>query len=108
AELQTRSAARRGPRAREVPREASSALTVEATFAKDGPLTRSLVGYEDRPEQRELAAAIERTFADGGVLVAEAGTGVGKSLAYAIPALATASRGERVVTSNHQLPLPDR
>src|SRR2546427_8409353 len=107
-EFETRSSARRDPRAREVPREASSALTVEATFAKDGPLARSLIGYEDRPEQRELAAAIERTFADGGVLVAEAGTGVGKSLAYAVPALARAAAGEGVVLSTHTLPLQDQ
>ncbi|TMG47859.1 MAG: hypothetical protein E6H91_07945 [Chloroflexi bacterium] len=83
-------------------------MTVEATFAKDGPLARSVVGYEDRAEQRELAAAIERTFAEGGTLVAEAGTGVGKSLAYAIPALASASSGERVVISTHTLPLQDQ
>jgi DNA polymerase-3 subunit epsilon/ATP-dependent DNA helicase DinG len=107
-EFEARSSARRDPRAREAPREASSALTVEAAFAKDGPLARSLVGYEDRPEQRELAAAIERTFADGGALVAEAGTGVGKSLAYAVPALACAAAGERVVISTHTLPLQDQ
>jgi len=106
--LQTRSSARRDPRAREASREASSALTVEAVFAKEGPLARSLGGYEDRPEQRELAAAIERTFAEGGTLVAEAGTGVGKSLAYAIPALAAAASGERVVISTHTLPLQDQ
>src|SRR2546426_234149 len=85
-----------------------SALSVETAFAPDGPLAKKLVGYEDRPEQRELAAAIERTFADGGALVAEAGTGVGKSLAYAIPALASASSGERVVISTHTLPLQDQ
>src|SRR2546426_6024673 len=106
--FETRSSARRDPRAREAPREASSALTVETAFAPGGPLARSLVGYEDRPEQRELAAAIERTFADGGVLVAEAGTGVGKSLAYAVPALACAAAGERVVISTHTLPLQDQ
>src|SRR5204863_894479 len=51
-----------------------SPLSVESVFASDRPLARSVVGYEDRPEQRELAEAIERTFADGGALVAEAGT----------------------------------
>ena len=106
--FETRSSARRDPRAREAPREASSAVAVDAAFAKDGPLARSLAGYEDRPEQRELAAAIERTFADGGVLVAEAGTGVGKSLAYAVPVLACAAAGERVVISTHTLPLQDQ
>src|SRR3989454_6152225 len=86
----------------------SSALSVETAFAPDGPLAKKLVGYEDRPEQRELAAAIERTFADGGALVAEAGTGVGKSIAYAVPALASAAGGERVVISTHTLPLQDQ
>jgi DNA polymerase-3 subunit epsilon/ATP-dependent DNA helicase DinG len=74
----------------------------------DGPLAATLAGFEDRPQQRELATAIERTFAEGGVLVAEAGTGVGKSLAYAVPALARALDGERVIVSTHTLPLQDQ
>ncbi len=94
----------------EDPRAAThlSALSVESVFAKDGPLARSLIGYEDRREQRELATAIERTFADGGALVAEAGTGVGKSIAYLVPAIAAAESGERVVVSTHTLPLQDQ
>jgi predicted DnaQ family exonuclease/DinG family helicase len=86
----------------------SSHLSVESVFAMEGPLATKLGGYEDRPEQRELAAAIERTFADGGALVAEAGTGVGKSMAYAVPALASAAMGERVIISTHTLPLQDQ
>ena len=86
----------------------SRALSVETVFALDGPLAAKLAGYEDRPQQRDLAAAIERTFADGGALVAEAGTGVGKSIAYAVPALASAAGGERVVISTHTLPLQDQ
>ena len=94
----------------EEPRDARNpaALSVDAVFAADGPLARKLVGYEDRREQRELAAAIERTFADGGALVAEAGTGVGKSMAYAVPAIASAALGERVIISTHTLPLQDQ
>src|SRR6266550_9368801 len=42
-----------------------SPISVEAVFAPGGPLELKLVGYEDRAEQRELAAAIERTFRDG-------------------------------------------
>lgn len=86
----------------------SSALSVESMFALGGPLATKLGGYEDRPEQRALAAAIERTFADGGALVAEAGTGVGKSIAYLVPAIAAATAGERVVVSTHTLPLQDQ
>ena len=118
----------RDPRAREIPREASSAggreaasastdsvgdagspaFTVESAFARDGPLATSMHGYEDRPEQRELAAAIERTLADGGALVAEAGTGVGKSIAYIVPLLGAAAVGERGIVSTHTLPLQDQ
>src|SRR5439155_1080162 len=68
----------------------------------------ALEGYEDRPQQRQLAAAIERTFAEGGALVAEAGTGVGKSIAYLVPAIASAVSGERVIVSTHTLPLQDQ
>src|SRR5438445_11967296 len=94
----------------EEPRAAtnSSSLSVESVFAPGGPLARALVGYEDRAEQRELAAAIERTFTDGGALVAEAGTGVGKSIAYLVPAIAAAQAGERVVVSTPTLPLQDQ
>ena len=118
----------RDPRAREIPREASSAggreaasastdsvgdaaspaFTVESAFAPDGPLATSMHGYEDRPEQRELSAAIERTLADGGTLVAEAGTGVGKSIAYIVPLLGAAAVGERGIVSTHTLPLQDQ
>ncbi|HEV2010695.1 MAG TPA: exonuclease domain-containing protein, partial [Candidatus Limnocylindria bacterium] len=82
--------------------DAASALAI------DGPLARSIEGFEDRPEQRQLAIEIERTMATGGVLVAEAGTGVGKSIAYGLPALSRALAGERVIVSTHTLPLQDQ
>ena len=74
----------------------------------EGPLARSIENFEDRPEQRQLAIEIERTMATGGVLVAEAGTGVGKSIAYLLPALGRALAGERVIVSTHTLPLQDQ
>lgn len=89
-------------------RVAAAGVTVDAAFAPDGPLARSLSGFEERPEQRQLAVAIERTFKEGGALVAEAGTGVGKSLAYLVPALSRALAGERVIVSTHTLPLQDQ
>ena len=85
-----------------------ASVSVAASFASDGPLARSLDGYEDRAQQRALAASIERTFADGGPLIAEAGTGVGKSLAYLVPSLGRALAGERVIVSTHTLPLQDQ
>ena len=93
------------------PADRSTAVRVPDTatvFGADGPLARALAGYEDRPEQRELALEIERTQQSGGVLVAEAGTGIGKSLAYLVPALARAAAGERVIVSTHTLPLQDQ
>ena len=90
--------------------EAGAVRTVDAAsaLAADGPLARTIVGFEDRPEQRQLAIEIERTFATGGVLVAEAGTGVGKSVAYSLPAIGRALAGERVIVSTHTLPLQDQ
>src|SRR5207249_11561050 len=53
-------------------------------------------GFEPRPQQAELAAAVSTSFASGRHLLAEAGTGTGKSLAYLIPAL---DSGRRIVVS---------
>ncbi|MCA8975700.1 MAG: ATP-dependent DNA helicase [Planctomycetes bacterium] len=61
-------------------------------LAAGGPIARRLPGFEVRPQQIELAAAIERAFADGRHLVAEAGTGTGKSFAYLLPAAMWADR----------------
>jgi ATP-dependent DNA helicase DinG len=65
-------------------------------FGPAGPLASALDGFESRPEQAALADAIAGTFACGEHLVAEAGTGTGKSLAYLIPALES---GQRVVVA---------
>jgi DNA polymerase-3 subunit epsilon/ATP-dependent DNA helicase DinG len=83
-------------------------LDAATALGADGALARSIEGFEDRPEQRQLAIEIERTMATGGVLVAEAGTGVGKSVAYSLPALGRALAGERVIVSTHTLPLQDQ
>lgn len=58
--------------------------------------------YEDRPSQRAMAAAVAATFNEGGVALLEAGTGVGKSLGYLIPALrwAAANRERTIVSTN--------
>jgi len=69
---------------------------VEAFFEPGGRLERVLPGYESRPEQAALAAEVEAALASGQHLLAEAGTGTGKSLAYLIPAL---DSGRRVVVS---------
>ena len=61
-----------------------------------GPLAGALTGYEDRPEQRQMAAAVADALEDRRPLLCEAGTGTGKTLAYLVPA---AESGLRVVIS---------
>jgi len=65
-------------------------------FASGGPLARALPGFEAREGQLQMAAAVADVFSDGGVLLAEAGTGTGKTLAYLIPAILS---GKRVLVS---------
>lgn len=65
---------------------------VRDLLADDGPIARRLEGFETRDEQTELAVAIESALRDGEHLVAEAGTGVGKSFAYLLPAILHALR----------------
>jgi ATP-dependent DNA helicase DinG len=69
---------------------------VDAVFAEDGPLARSIPQFEPRDGQRRMAQAVGQVLADGGVLLAEAGTGTGKTLAYLVPAILS---GHRVLVS---------
>jgi len=57
-------------------------------LSPDGLVGRQLTGYEVRPQQLQMAEAVDRAFADSHHLLVEAGTGVGKSFAYLIPAIA--------------------
>jgi ATP-dependent DNA helicase DinG len=66
--------------------------TVDAVFGSDGPLAAALPGFEAREAQRQMAAAVADVFADGGTLLAEAGTGTGKTLAYLVPAILSRHR----------------
>ncbi len=65
---------------------------VEAAFADDGPLASAVDRFEPRDGQRSMAAAVADTLAEGGVLLAEAGTGTGKTLAYLVPAILSRQR----------------
>ncbi|TEA78460.1 ATP-dependent DNA helicase [Allopusillimonas ginsengisoli] len=55
-------------------------------FAQDGPIAQAIPGYRPRLAQQELAQAIEQALQERGTLVAEAGTGTGKTWAYLVPA----------------------
>lgn len=78
---------------------------VARVFADDGPLAQAVEGFEPRPGQRQLAAEVARTFEEGGTLVAEAGTGTGKTLAYLVPAVLS---GRRVLISTGTRTLQDQ
>jgi Rad3-related DNA helicase len=70
---------------------------VEALLAPGGRLASCWPRYEDRLAQRRMARDVATTLEQGGVLLAEAPTGVGKSLAYLLPALLLALESERRV-----------
>ena len=61
-------------------------------FGVGGALSRVLPDYEPRGGQAEMASRVADVFANGGVLLAEAGTGTGKTLAYLVPAILSRQR----------------
>jgi ATP-dependent DNA helicase DinG len=75
-----------------VPRTGGLKSATLETLDGRGPLARALPGFEPRPAQLQMAAAAAEIFEDGGILLAEAGTGTGKTLAYLIPAILSRQR----------------
>ncbi|MFO0616459.1 MAG: ATP-dependent DNA helicase [Polyangiaceae bacterium] len=77
-----------------------------ALLGPDGPLARSHgLRYEHREGQLRMADAVERALAEASVLLCEAGTGTGKTLAYLVPAILS---GQRVVVSTATKALEDQ
>ena len=79
--------------------------TIQDVFAPDGLLATSIPGYRLRPQQLEMAERIAAAIADNSVLVAEAGTGTGKTYAYLVPALLS---GGKVIVSTGTKNLQDQ
>ena len=95
------------PRAR--PRVVLDAPEIAGILDQDGAVGKALGGFEDRPSQRDMAAYIADTYNDGGVALLEAGTGVGKSFAYLVPALVWArDNSERTVVSTNTINLQEQ
>ena len=90
--------------------DAETTIDVPALLAPGGAVARRLgEAFEPRPQQVAMAAAVQRAFRDGTTLLAEAGTGVGKSFAYLLPAIDAAVRGgKRVVVSTHTIALQEQ
>jgi len=90
-----------------------------AILSADGPIARRLGGgFERRPQQEAMVSAVQETLRTGGKLLAEAGTGVGKSFAYLLPAIGMIldhkptgdnfQRGRRIVISTHTIALQEQ
>ena len=79
--------------------------SVREVFTPDGPLARATAFFQPRDGQTEMALAVAQTIQNGGSLVVEAGTGVGKTFAYLVPALLS---GERVLVSTATKTLQDQ
>jgi len=81
---------------------------VRTIFAENGLLAKAR-NFEYRPEQQAMAAAIAQSLEEGRHLVVEAGTGVGKSLAYLVPAVLFAhEQGKKAIISTHTINLQEQ
>lgn len=90
-------------------------LSAEQILSPDGSIARRLKSYESRPEQVAMANAVEAAIAGGQHLVAEAGTGVGKSFAYLVPAIMAArqrrekdDKCKRIIVSTQTISLQEQ
>src|SRR5438067_3346873 len=81
---------------------------VHAFFSKSGPLSKAR-NFEFRPQQQEMAAAVAKALEEERHLVIEAGTGVGKSLAYLAPAILFAlEHHKKAIVSTHTINLQEQ
>ena len=71
----------------------------------DGPFAQAMPGYEARTGQLAMAEAVERALGDERVLLCEAGTGTGKTIAYLVPAILS---GKKIVVSTATRALQDQ
>jgi ATP-dependent DNA helicase DinG len=80
-------------------------VQVEQLFAQDGPLGQAIAGFHPRQSQTDMAKAIAEAIANRSTLIAEAGTGTGKTFAYLVPSL---SWGGKVIISTGTKNLQDQ
>lgn len=78
---------------------------VERFFSEHSPLTAKVASFRPRAQQREMAIAVAEAIRDNAILIAEAGTGTGKTFAYLVPALLA---GGKVVISTGTKNLQDQ
>ncbi len=85
--------------------DSSVRTQIIAAFAANGALARSVPSFAARASQADMAATVYDTIESGGTLIAEAGTGTGKTFAYLVPALLA---GGKVLLSTGTKPLQDQ
>ncbi|HEV2681905.1 MAG TPA: DEAD/DEAH box helicase, partial [Rhodanobacter sp.] len=78
---------------------------IGALLGADGPFARELPNFAPRLAQQAMARAVQQAIAGRDSLIAEAGTGTGKTFAYLVPALLS---GERVIISTGTKTLQDQ
>src|SRR3954471_8653006 len=85
-------------------------MSVPSILGPDGAIARKLPGFESRPQQLAMAEAVADAIAQRRHLMVEAGTGVGKSFAYLVPAVlaALADKECKVVVSTHTITLQEQ
>jgi ATP-dependent DNA helicase DinG len=84
-------------------------MDVRKILAPEGVIAQSFSGFEERPQQIQMACAIQQALTDGRHLAVEAGTGVGKSFAYLVPAIELVCRGAgRVLISTFTITLQEQ
>jgi ATP-dependent DNA helicase DinG len=84
-------------------------MNLDTLLSPEGAIARRLTGFEPRQQQVEMASAVQRALDSRSQLLVEAGTGVGKSFAYLLPAIERiVTHGERVVISTHTINLQEQ
>ena len=78
---------------------------VAEAFAENGSLAKAIPAFESRPSQQRMAENTARVLENGSILLAEAGTGTGKTLAYLVPAILS---GQRILISTGTKNLQDQ
>ncbi len=82
---------------------------IEDVLGESGSLSRRWPGYEHRPQQIEMARAVAESLRTPNHLVVEAGTGIGKSLAYLVPVIQyVAGEKKKAVVATHTIPLQEQ
>src|SRR5262245_57651000 len=89
-------------------------MKVQGVLGPDGLIARRLSAYEHRPQQLEMAEAVAKAIAAPCHLMVEAGTGVGKSFAYLVPAILAClgaepeQKKQKIIVSTHTISLQEQ